>query len=148
MTDKLYLGKDLLCKCAFVLAFYCITVHAGAQDIRKTKLDWTVTSLFDLDTKVSVNYSCSFTTNGTNDILWTQSGGKSITTFHVTSISGDWTDVQGAGSAVFSIEAEGEKGTLTFKRFTSGITIVLDLSQSTDARLQQQYSVSRISNSN
>ena len=135
-------------KISFLVLTFFITVSAGAQDIKKGKLDWTVTGLLDLNTKESVNYSCSFTTNGANDISWTQGGGKYVTTFHVTSIYGDWADVQNAGSAVFYIEADGEKGSLTFKRTTSGTTIVLDLSQSTDARLKQQYSVSRISNSN
>ncbi len=135
-------------KISFLVLTFFIVVNAGAQDIKKTKLDWTVTGLLDLDTKESANYSCSFTTNGTNDILWKQGGGKLIRTLHVISIDGDWKDIQIEGFVTYYIDEDGEKGTLIFKRSASGTTIVLDLSQSTYARLKQQFSVSRIAKSN
>ncbi|MFM9839310.1 MAG: hypothetical protein ACKVOQ_13665 [Cyclobacteriaceae bacterium] len=128
----------------FVFALIISAGYGIAQDIRATKLIWTVTGLSDLNTnKVSV-YNCVFETNGAQAIVWKQKNGAYATTFIVTQMVGTWASVQANGQMVYSIALDGETGTLTFMRDATGAFITVDLSQPSGSRLKHRYSIGQV----
>ena len=115
-----------------------------AQDIRTTKLVWTVTALSDINTNKNSAYTCVFETNGQQAIAWKQKNGAYNTSFAVTQLTGTWANVQADGQVVYDITLDGETGTLTFARNATGIFITLDLSQAGGSRLKHRYTVGQV----
>ena len=114
-----------------------------AQDILTTQLIWSVTQLTDLNTSKSASYTCSFKTNGTQQILWVQKNNY-IRTLEVQQTMGTWTNVSRTGQVTYSIAEDSDTGTLTFERTSTGIFITLDLSQGTEPHLRQRFSVDQV----
>lgn len=115
-----------------------------AQDVRTTKLTWTVTGLSDLNTNKNSVYNCVFETNGAQPIVWKQKNSTYLQALVVTQLTGNWADVQTNGQVGYDISIDGQTGTLTFMRDASGVFITIDLSQPTGNRLRHKYSVSLV----
>ena len=138
-------NNTLAMKKLFLLTVLMTTalVVLRAQDISTSSLSWTVTQLTDLNTNITAPYTCTFKTGGTAEILWVQKNNytRKLEVQHVT---GTWTDVSAPGQAVYSIAEDGDTGTVTFERTSSGIYITLNLSQGAQPRLRQKYSVAQV----
>jgi hypothetical protein len=117
--------------------------QSKAQNVLTTPLTWSVTELNDLNTNKIASYMCSFKTSGTTEILWVQKNNYTRK-LEVQQTTGTWMDVSAEGQVVYSISEDSDTGTLTFERTSSGIYITLDLSQGTQPRLRQKYSVVQV----
>jgi hypothetical protein len=127
-----------------VLAFMWIGIKITlAQDIATTNLTWTVNQLEDLNTKKTSTYNCTFSTRPNNPIRWIQKNNYT-TELTVKSSTGTWGNVQTMGKMVYSITLEGETGTLTFERTTSGATILLNLASQAGTGINQLYTVIQV----
>ena len=116
-----------------------------AQDLNSLKLSWVVTQLNDVKTQKAASYNCVFETNGKQNIFWKQGGGNYTVTMLVTNVSGFWPDVKTVGKVEYEISIDGERGTLTFERATSGVFITLD---SPGSGIHHTYSVSQVNSFN
>jgi hypothetical protein len=131
-------------KILFIVISLVTFASLQAQDIRTTKLTWTVTALTDQSTNKNSAYSCVFETNGQQAIVWKQKNGTYIETLGVTQLVGTWASVQANGQVVYNISLDSETGTLTFARNATGAYITIDLSQPGGSRLKHKYSVGQV----
>ncbi len=113
------------------LFFFTLLASASfAQDIRNTRLRWTVAGLEDVENAATVsNYSCTFETNGSNAAYWKQKNGTYSTKLAVKSIEGTWINVATEGKATFYIVADGQDGNLVFEKVGNVTNAMLTLSQ-------------------
>lgn len=126
----------------FFLSWLCLALaSAQSQDLAQVRT-WQVNGLTDLTSGNHFAYTCSFQTQGTQDISWTQGGGSMTSVFTVTGRQGTWADVSQPGSVTYSVTLGEKSGTLTFERDAAGVRITLDLAATNGPR--QQFQVTSI----
>lgn len=126
----------------FIVLFF--SFPSFSQDITQTGLTWKVNSLIDQQSGQSITYSCTFQTNGTNDIGWIQKNGSFTSKLSVTGYTGTWTNIETPGRLIFQIQSEGESGTLEFVKNLDGTFVKLDLSQGNGNRMRYEFIVNEI----
>ncbi len=135
----------------FLLAINLIvwfSITGFSQDIAQTPLTWKVNYLNDEASQQSLPYSCSFKTNGLQNIIWKQRNGQFTSTLSVTGLTGSWTTIDAVGTVSYSITSDTESGSIVFERTTEGIFVYLTLSQSTAQSLIYKFSVSEVTPTN
>jgi hypothetical protein len=133
--------KKTLVTTMAAMAFY---FGAPAQNINTAKLIWTVSQLKDNNTNQQVAYSCTFTTNGSQAILWSQKNGAYMTALAVQGMSGAWANVSTTGKVVYQVSTSGQTGTLTFGRDVGGLFVAIDLYRPDGSRLNHHYSAASV----
>lgn len=121
---------------------FLIAQAVAAQDVRTSQLTWSVNQLTDINKNVNASYSCLFKTDGISTIIWDQS--NDVATMTVKQADGQWNDVRTSGKITYTIEIDGETGTIVFERTAAGVFITLDISQQKGGRLRHRYSVSKV----
>lgn len=119
-------------------------ISADAQDISQASLAWKVSSLLDEQSGQSISYSCSFRTNGSNDIVWSQKNGNFTTTLIVLGISGNWPDVTTHGQVTYQVQSGNESGTLEFFKDANGVHVRINLSQGSSSRMRYEFAVEEV----
>lgn len=123
---------------AITIFLFFVNTHVQAQDADSDKLRWVINGLKDLNSNSGMSYSGAFVTDGTKSIEWHQTADEM--TLQVISVSGSWADVSAPGSKIFTINVDGVAGTITFKKDSTGIFVLLNLSNG----LKHRYTVSKI----
>ena len=126
----------------FLVLFFAF--QAFSQDVTQVGLTWKVNSLYDQSTQQSASYTCSFKSNGPQDILWLQRNGQFTTTLNVLGVNGSWANINSIGTVSYSITSGSESGNIVFERTAEGIFIYLTLSQSGGQPLNYKFSVSEV----
>jgi hypothetical protein len=114
-----------------------------AQNIRTSKLQWTVVELTDLGTQSTMPYQSQFVTDSSNPIAWIQDDGDFTSSLTIQSISGDWTNVAENGAINYQVNLDGTNGELTIARTSDGMKITLHLTSAT-VNIHHQYKVSQV----
>lgn len=121
------------------------TLSVDAQDIRKDKLVWIVTSTTNLKTSDQFTYQCVFKTNRANKVQWIQKRGQKTTEFSGTALEGEWNDILTNGSVTYNISQDGIGGTVTFARTGGGLPVItIDFSQGSEHGIRQQFLVAQV----
>lgn len=115
----------------------------SAQNIRTSKLQWTVVELTDLGSQVTAPYQCQFITNEGQPIVWIQDDGDYTSSLTIQSISGDWANVAENGTITYQVNLDGTNGELTIARTSDGLKIILHLTSPT-VNIHHQYKVSQV----
>jgi len=132
-------------KALIISAFVSIlAIDATAQDIRSAHLTWTVDQLLDTQTQDTVTYTCTFATQGSAAVVWSQRNGTYVTTLPVQTLTGEWSNISVPGQVVYTITLEGESGTLTVGRDAAGLFIKLDVISSESWALHHRYFVQTV----
>ncbi len=133
-------------KYIILLILCAASMKAACQNIQTSNLRWVVSGITDLNSSASnAGYSCSFKTSGKNSITWEQNRGYTVT-FIVTGVDGIWDDINNPGRVVYSVTFNGNSGTITFEKATSGTSVTMNLSQKSSNPLSLKYSVSQVTN--
>src|SRR5581483_10993567 len=97
----------------FVILFAGI-MPLKAQNILTSNLQWNVTTATNQADLVPFTHVCSFTSNGTSTLDWSQNSDQMIMHYTVTSVDGTWADVSSDGQAVYHVQNDIISGTITF----------------------------------
>lgn len=124
--------------------FLWLSNTSFSQDIAQTPITWKINYLHDQIAQETLSYTCSFKTNGSQDIVWQQRNGQFTSILNVTGLNGSWTNVDSIGSVSYSITSGVESGSIAFERTADGIFAYLTLSQGTAHPLSYKFSVSKI----
>ncbi len=127
-----------------MLLFLIFSQVVSGQNIASTPLVWQVTKLEDFNANSSMDYQCTFVTDGTTGIEWNQKGNYS-TDLGVVSITGTWVDVVVDGKVTYQITMEGDSGTMIFEKTPEGTYITLDVSPGNPAHIKYRFTVSQVS---
>ncbi len=127
-----------------MLLFLVVSNFVNGQDITVTPLIWQVSKLEDFNANSSMDYQCTFVTDGTTAIEWNQKANYN-TNLAVVNITGTWVNVVETGKVTYEIRMEGDPGTLIFEKTPVGTFITLDVSQTNAAHIKYRFTVSQVS---
>jgi hypothetical protein len=128
----------------FAFGFLLLSQLVWGQDITNVQLRWQVDEMTDLKTNETFVYQCSFQSNGSQPIQWSQKGGTISSVLAVASSSGSWNNVAAPGDYAFQISKDNLTGTAIFERTASGVFITIDLSSSNPNAMRARFRVATI----
>jgi hypothetical protein len=126
-----------------MIFFLLLTGVVRSQDISLTSLVWQVNRLEDFNANSTMDYQCTFVTEGTTGIEWNQKGNYN-TNLEVVSITGTWLNVEAVGKVTYEITMEGDPGTMIFEKTTGGTYITLEVSQGNSAQMKYRFTVRQV----
>src|SRR6188768_2694070 len=107
----------------FVLLFLWTGHSVQAQTLPGADdLEWQITELYDLNYDSLMSYQASFVRKG-DTINWVQQNGAFVLDFKIESSEGTWTDLAQDGKIQYSGTLDGFRGTLSFERKESKLTV-------------------------
>lgn len=130
----------LICCCAFF--FFAVgVVEAQQLDIRNDSIQWLTDSLTDLNSDTTVANVCKFISYGTGSVDWVQDNGNYVIHWTVTDVTGDWSDIEGYGSVLYTLNQGELNGQLTLSRTPQRLAILLKVTGGTN-NINVSYTVS------
>jgi fibronectin type 3 domain-containing protein len=114
-------------------------VKAQTADIKQDTITWSATADTNLNTSETFSRNATFVTYGQSKVELVN--GVKARVFTVTSIDGDWADLSQPGKLIYQITFRDLAGLITIVRDESGLTLTLDMSQSSSDGIKNQYSI-------
>lgn len=108
---------------AIALLFCLMSLHGNAQNIRNSKIKWTLTQSGRI-LETLKPYRGELITEGVNKIIWIQKNGEKQSDYEITSTIGEWANIQQNGKIEYLIQKNGRKGKLLIERTIAGVSIV------------------------
>lgn len=122
----------------FLLVF---GMSAYCQNPMLDSVQWSATGFTDNLASVSVNKACQFNSYGATGIDWIQKNGSYVTSFQVTGLQGQWTDLTTDGTVTYTVSGSGVSGTITITLASQKVTINLKVSGDSGA-IDNTYTIS------
>jgi hypothetical protein len=94
---------------------FFIAFGAQAQNVKTTKLQWNVSTIFNAALGQTLEEQQQFITEG-DTLKWKNSTGELIHAYGVLEILGNWTNVNQMGSIVYKITAGEQRGTIEISK--------------------------------
>lgn len=110
-------------KTFFILLLLISSTVAWSQNPLSDPLRWSLGQGTDLRTSQTFSYSGTLTTSS-QAVQWAQTSTSS--SFSVSSVTGNWTDISQNGQLVFGITEDGASGLLTVERNSNGLFVTME----------------------
>jgi hypothetical protein len=131
---------------ALIAILFILNASAVYAQVSSTdSLQWQVEQLTDTNTDQTSEFTCVFTTSPST-VLWVQNGGEDATTFPVTSVSGNWNNVENDGTITFNVTFQNKPGEITFSRAGGQIRVSMNFVQEQRNTTPYIFTVSTITN--
>jgi len=105
------------------LLFWLVSSNGNAQNIRNSKIKWTLTQSSRI-LETLKPYRGELITEGVNKIIWLQKNGEKQSDYEITNTIGEWANIQQNGKIEYLVQKNGRKGKLLIERTIAGVSIV------------------------
>lgn len=129
-----------------ILVVFATLIELRAQPIDPSKetVKWISGSFYDNQFRSNTQLDCHFVTYGKQRIQWIQRNGALVYNLEVQHTKGNWTDIAKDGQLEYAVRSEGLEGTLTFRRESGMLSLVLKFPAEPTGPIDLVYSIVRI----
>jgi hypothetical protein len=116
-------------------------VLCQSKDVNQKTIVWTSASNVDLKTGQPFKQSLKFITHTNQKI---ELAGRLPQFFLITSVKGEWKNVEQPGSIFYEVEIEGQKGLAIIKKEADETSLEIDLSISSPDGIHRKYIINSV----
>ena len=113
--------------------------QAQTINLQQDTITWSASSDTNLKTGETFTRTSTFVSYGTTKFEMVN--GPKARVLKVTSVEGEWTDINTPGKIIYHILFKDKEGVITLMRDETGLSLTLDLSMSSPDGIRNKYSI-------